>query len=241
MKFIKTHDYEEMSKKACEILIHCLKSKPDSLFCIATGSSPTRTYQLFVHRVKEENIDISQMRIIKLDEWCGLPPEHPSTCEAYIREHIIEPLNISEDRYISFNSLETDSKLECKRVEQLLHDNNKIDCCVLGIGKNGHLGLNEPNDSINPFIHKIALDEKTKTHTMLSSSKQEVTHGYTLGIKDILDSKKIVLLITGPDKNETYEHLNIKTISSMHPANYLWLHNQTTCVADLSCIKQNIQ
>ncbi len=235
MKFIKTQNYEEMSIRACEILINCLKRKPDALFCIATGSSPTRAYQLFAQRVKEEKIDTSQMRIIKLDEWCGLPLDSPSSCEAYIREHILEPLNISEDRYISFNSLETDSQLECKRIEQLLKDNGKIDCCVLGIGKNGHLGLNEPNDSLNPFIQKIELDEKTKTHTMLSSNKQEVTYGYTLGLKDILDSKEILLLITGPGKDEAYEHLKEKSISSRHPANYLWLHNQTACIVDLAC------
>jgi galactosamine-6-phosphate isomerase len=238
MNIIKIQNYEEMSIKACEILISCLKNKPDALFCIATGSSPTRAYQLFTQRVKEEKIDTSQMRIIKLDEWCGLPLDNPSSCDSYIRKHILEPLNISEDRYISFNSLETDSQLECKRIEQLLKDNGRIDCCVLGIGKNGHLGLNEPNDSINPFIQKIELDEKTKTHTMLSSNKQEVTHGYTLGLKDILDSKEILLLITGPGKDEAYEHLKEASISSRHPANYLWLHNQTECIVDLSCFKE---
>lgn len=239
MRFIKTNNYEEMSMKACETLINCLKSKPNALFCIATGSSPTRAYQLFVQRIKEEQIDTSQMRIIKLDEWCDLPLDHPSTCEAYIREYILQPLNISEDRYISFNSLESNNQLECNRIEQLLKDNGKIDCCVLGIGKNGHLGLNEPSDSINPFIHRVELDEKTKTHTMLSSSKQEVTHGYTLGLRDILDSNEILLLLTGPDKEEAYKHLTEKSISSRYPANYLWLHDQTTCIIDLSCFNED--
>lgn len=234
MNVIELKSYEEMSIKACDIMIQCLQNKPDALFCIATGSSPTLTYQLFVKRIKEEHIDTSQMRVLKLDEWCGLSQDNPATCEYYVRKYILTPLNIPDERYIGFDSMASDSEYECERISKLLKEHKGIDCCILGIGKNGHLGLNEPREAINPFIHKIDLDAQTKTHSMLASNGQEVSQGYTLGLKDILNAKQILLLITGPGKETAYQDLHKKVISSKYPANYLWLHDQATCIVDKS-------
>lgn len=232
MMIKETKDYNEMSQYAAAQLLQCLKGKPDALFCIATGSSPTEAYRLFVQNVQEEHIDTSNMRIISLDEWCGLQPDHPATCESYIRKHILEPLNISDEHFISFDSSQDNETYECNRLTNLLMANGGIDCCVLGLGKNGHLGLNEPNLALNPFVHKAVLDEKTKTHSMLTANRQTVTTGYTLGIKNLLDAKKILLLVTGAGKQQAYQNLLKKTISSYYPANYLWLHNNATCITD---------
>ena len=236
MEIIKVNNDIEMSLQASNFLVRCLKEKPDALFCIATGSSPTEAYRLFVQRITSEHIDTSKMRIIKLDEWCGLSKDDPSTCEYYIRKHLLDPLNIPDERYIAFNPLEDNAQQECQRISSLLTDNGGIDCCVLGIGKNGHLGLNEPGDEINPFTHKTKLDIKTQSHSMLLSKSQKVFSGYTLGIKDLLDSKAILLLITGADKQEAYENFEKKTISSKYPANYLWLHNHTLCIVDSASV-----
>ena len=236
MKISETTNYQSMSEKACELLIKCLKTKPDALFCIATGSSPTKAYQLFVEQIKREQLDTSQMKIIKLDEWHGLEKSNPATCEYYVRKHILEPLSITEDRYISFDPLASDPTRECQRITSLLSEHGCIDCCVLGIGKNGHLGLNEPAKALNPFVHQAVLDAKTKTHSMLSDNDQSVTHGLTLGLKSILDSKEVLLLITGADKSEVYANLNNKLISSNQPANYLWLHDNATCIVDSTSI-----
>jgi len=236
MKLIKTKDYNEMSEQASEILIRCLKEKPDALFCIATGSSPTETYRLFIQKIKSEHINTRKMRIIKLDEWCGLTKENPATCEYYIRKHILTPLDIPDERYITFNPLEENAEFECERISNLLAENGGIDCCVLGIGRNGHLGLNEPGEEINPFIHKSYLDAKTKTHSMLVENDQIVSTGYTLGIKALLEAGEIMLLITGDDKQEAYHNVQRKTISSKYPVNYLWLHNNTVCFVDSASI-----
>lgn len=234
MEIIKTKDYIEMSKKACDFLIRRLTEKPDALFCIATGSSPTEAYRLFVQRINSEHIDTKRMRFIKLDEWCGLPKNNPATCEHYIRKHILTPLNIPDERYISFHPLENNSEYECNRISKLLAENGGIDCCILGIGRNGHLGLNEPKMEMNPFTHKAYLDDKTKAHSMLTENNQLVSTGYTLGIHEILNSKEILLLISGTDKKEAYHNLLKKTLTSKYPANYLWLHNRTTCIVDSS-------
>lgn len=234
MKFINTETYEAMSEAASEILVDCLLRKPDALFCIATGSSPTEAYRLFIEKVKSRNIDAGKMRILKLDEWKGLAKDNPATCEYYIQENILKPLGISQDRYISFNPLEENDEYECERITKLLQENGRIDCCVLGLGKNGHLGLNEPSDKLNPFVHLTALDGKTMTHSMLTSNHQTVSEGYTLGLKDLLESKEILFLVTGSDKQEAYEALQEKVLTSRRPANYLWLHDNTHCIVDLS-------
>lgn len=232
MNIVNTENYNDMSKQACDILIKCLSKKPDAMFCIATGSSPTGAYREFVRRVQEEKLDVSKLKIIKLDEWFGLEKDNPATCERYIQEHILKPLCISEDRYISFNPKEQDDKSECQRISRLLIQNGGIDCCVLGLGKNGHLGLNEPQEAIYPLLHKAYLDAKTQTHSMLVTNSTKVSEGYTLGIKDILDSKEILFLVTGKGKQEAYENFKKGKISSRYPANYLWLHNNVTCIVD---------
>lgn len=236
MELYKENTYKAMSESASEYLLSLLREKPDSLFCVATGNSPTETYHLFIQKALQQKLDTSHLRIIKLDEWYGLPQEHPATCEYYIRKNILEPLHISEDRYISFNPMEQDSEAECARIEHLITINHGIDCCILGIGRNGHLGLNEPAAVINPFIHKALLSDKTKEHSMLVNNNQAATEGYTLGIKEILNSRSVVLLVTGWDKQEAWNHFLNKTISSLHPANYLWLHNNTHCFIDQSSI-----
>jgi galactosamine-6-phosphate isomerase len=236
MNIVNTKNYEKMSKQAAEILVRCLKEKPDAMFCIATGASPEGTYREFVKRVKEEKLETGRLKIIKLDEWLGLEKNNPATCEYYIREHILKPLEISEDRYISFNPMEQDDKLELRRISALLTQSGGIDCCVLGLGKNGHLGLNEPKEEINPSMHRAHLDSKTQTHSMLASNSVKVSEGYTLGIKDILASKEILFLLTGEGKQEAYEHFKNGRISSRYPANYLWLHGNVTCLVDESSL-----
>lgn len=237
MKFINTDNYEAMSEAASEVLVNCLVRKPDALFCIATGSSPTEAYRLFVEKVRARNIDTGKMRVIKLDEWKGLTKDNPSTCEYYVQEHILKPLEIPEDRYISFDPMEENAEYECERITKLLHENGGIDCCVLGLGRNGHLGLNEPADKLNPFVHKTGLDKKTQTHPMLAVNHQTVAEGYTLGLKDLLESKEILFMVTGEDKQEAYEMLKEKVITNKQPANYLWLHENTHCIVDLSSFK----
>lgn len=232
MEFIKTKNYEEMSNTASEFMFKCLVDNPNAVFCIATGYSPTETYRLFVEKIKQNNIDTSKMKLVKLDEWCGLSPQNPATCDYYIEKNLIEPLSLSSEQYIAFNQNNYDESYECERVNKLIQKNGGIDCCILGIGRNGHLGLNEPANELNPFSHKTTLSSKTKQHSMLKSTNENVLEGYTLGIKDILDSKKVLLLITGADKKEPYQKLQEHIISSNFPANYLWLHNDAKCIVD---------
>ena len=145
-------------------------------------------------------MDLSQLRIIKLDEWGGLPHMHPVNCEQYLRKHLLDPLAIPGKNYISFASDPLDLQEECNRVRLELESQGPIDLSILGLGTNGHLGLNEPGPYLEPYCHKARLSEETLQHQMIASMKQKPAYGLTLGMMELLSSKKIILLITGQNK-----------------------------------------
>ena len=230
IEFIETKDFEELSRISAEVMVECVRKKPDSLFCIATGSSPTRAYEIFVELVNKEKINVEKLHILKLDEWWRVNENDPSTCENYIQTKIIKPLNISSQNYISFNSDTPDADVECNRIAQIVQDQGPIDLCILGIGKNGHLGLNEPGAYFIPFTHVVELDKKTKTHDMLTKTNVAIEYGMTVGMADIISSRKVLFLVTGKEKNDSFNIFLKGQVRSDLPATILWLHPNTLCV-----------
>ena len=232
----ETQDYEELSKICADVMVECVRKKPDSLFCLATGSSPTRAYQIFVDRINKEHINVQKLRILKLDEWWRIDKNDPSTCEDFIQIKIIKPLNIPAENYISFNSDAPDADVECNRIAEIIQVEGPIDLSILGIGKNGHLGLNEPDAYFIPFPHVVELDEKTKTHSMLTKTNVTINYGMTLGMADIIASRKIILLVTGSDKNKSFKVFLKAQVRSDLPASILWLHPNVLCLFESKLI-----
>ncbi len=230
IEFIETKDYEELSRISAEVMIECLRKKPDSLFCLATGNSPARAYEIFVERVNREQINVQKLRILKLDEWWKINGNDPSTCENFIQRKIIKPLNICSQNYVGFNSDTSDANVECDRIAEIIKDNGPIDLCILGIGKNGHLGLNEPGLSFIPFTHVVQLDKKTKTHDMLTKNNVNMDYGMTIGMADIIAARKVLLIATGNDKEDSFNVFQKGEVRSDLPASILWLHPNALCV-----------
>lgn len=193
-------NHEELSATAATLLTHVVRENPLAKICIATGSTPTQSYELWVKKMLTENIPTNRLTIIKLDEWGGLPMDHPSTCETYIREHIIKPLKLREDQFISFQSQPTDPQAECARVAKEIIRVGGIDLCVLGIGKNGHLGFNEPAELWSVGPHVVQLSVSSLSHSMLDGDNSLVQFGITLGIKNIRDARKVLVLASGEEK-----------------------------------------
>jgi galactosamine-6-phosphate isomerase len=133
-------DVEAMSRRAAEMIIEELRRKPDLLLCAAAGSTPTGCYALLAEARRRDVQAFERLRVLKLDEWGGLPVDDPATCEAYLRRHLTEPLEISEDRYVTFDGNAPDPRQECERVRKRLAGQSPIDLCLLGLGVNGHLG-----------------------------------------------------------------------------------------------------
>jgi galactosamine-6-phosphate isomerase len=230
MNIIHCRDYEDMSGKAAALVIREVERKKDLLLCVATGNSPTGLYAKLVERANSDRAFFDQLRVIKLDEWGGIPANHPSSCEYYLRNKLLEPLAISSERYISFQSDPENPVEECTRMQAELDKKGPIDVCILGIGANGHIGFNEPAAFLEPHCHVAQLSGHSLTHTMVQSLSDKPTYGLTLGLQDIMQSRKIILLITGKNKQQVITEFLSGKITTQLPASLLWLHPNVECL-----------
>lgn len=230
MNIVYCRNYEEMSKKAASLVIEEVERKKDLLLCAATGNSPTGLYAKMVGKSQNDKVLFDQIRVIKLDEWGGIPENHPSSCEYYLQKKLVEPIKISPERYISFQSNPADPAAECARIQAELDTKGPIDVCILGIGANGHIGFNEPAPFLEPHCHVAQLSGHSLTHTMVQSLSDKPTYGLTLGIQDIMRSRKIILLISGKNKEQVIQEFLSGKVTTQLPASLLWLHPDVDCL-----------
>lgn len=232
MKINICDSYESMSRKAANIIIENLGQHGDLMLCAATGGTPTRMYELLAEKYADNPDLFSELKIIKLDEWGGIPMEHAGTCESYLQQYVIYPLTISEKRYISFQSNASDPQAECMRVQSSLDKKGPIDICILGLGMNGHIAFNEPAEFLHTGCHVAELSEKSLLHPMALAEEEKPKYGVTLGMQDIMNSKLIILLINGTKKKEIAQALLSEKITTQLPASLLWLHPNVICLID---------
>ena len=185
-------DFEEMSQQAANFLILALSKKPGQLLCTATGNSPLLVYEKLSAAKMDAPHFFKKLRILKLDEWAGIPMDDPSSCEVFIQDRILKPLAIESEHYIAFQSDAIDPEAECERVQLEIDQQGPIDICILGLGINGHIGFIEPAEQLIPFCHPVQLTKASKQHTMVRKLEKKPSFGLTLGIADILCSKKII-------------------------------------------------
>ncbi len=228
MKITRVANYQELSETASAHILTELKQKPDLLFCAATGGSPTGMY---AEMAKSKN-EFGQMRVIKMDEWGIIPLSHPDSCESYLEKHLLGPLEIPAEHYVSFDPNVADVNSEIQRIESYIQANGPMDICILGLGKNGHIAFNEPADYLQPAFHKAILAESTIQHDPALSQGAEPAFGLCVGMQGILQSKKIIFLVTGKGKEAALEQILTKQISTDCPASFLWLHPNVELITD---------
>ncbi|MEI6751756.1 MAG: 6-phosphogluconolactonase [Paludibacter sp.] len=229
MNIRKFRTNSELSDYASDLIVSEIDVKPNLLLCIATGNSPSETYQKLAQ--KKDKFSTEELRIIKLDEWGGISPTNPESCETYIRTYINKPLGITEENYIAFNSNPAEPLDEAARIQTYLDKNGAIDVCILGLGANGHIAFNEPSAYLQPYCHKATLTEKSMEHSMAKNMGNEMpTYGLTLGMANILQSKKIIMIIAGKGKEDIIKRFLSKEINTNLPASFLWLHPNVECL-----------
>jgi galactosamine-6-phosphate isomerase len=230
-------DYREMSSLAASLVVDAIRDDPGLLLCTATGSSPEGLYHgLREHAGREPDL-FAGLRILKLDEWGSIPGNHPVSCEYYLRTRLVDPLGIPPERYFSFLSDSEDPDLECDRMHTLLEKEGPIDLCILGLGRNGHLGLNEPAGQLEPFCHVAPLSAESLRHPMISSLEPKPEFGLTLGMQEILDSRQIIMLVSGREKKQVARRFLEENISGQLPASYLREHPRTECLIDRTVLE----
>lgn len=227
MQITRCSTVEELNELASDLLVYEIKQNPQSLICAATGNSPTMIYKKLTE--KQYGIVVAHLTFIKLDEWYGLDADDAGSCEHYLHKNLLKPLGISADRFISFDGKAADPEKEFQRVRKYLDDNGPIDVCILGLGANGHIAFNEPADVLQPEPHLAVLSEASLQHKMITNSGTQLKYGMTLGMADILQSKRIILPVFGKSKRAVMEKLMEGKISTDLPASLLWLHPDVQC------------
>jgi len=232
MEFEQHDSYEALSRQAAAVIYDALLRKPDLLLCAATGATPTRAYQLLAEKYNAAPRAFDFLRVLKLDEWMGLQKGDDGSCERYLQRQLLGPLHVAAERYEGFDAAASDPAAECARIQQWLTAHGPIDLCLLGIGTNGHIALNEPARTLQPRAHVATLARTTRHHPMLAAAPIEPTHGFTLGVAEIMAASHILLLISGGTKRAVLRRLREREITPEFPASLLWQHGKCTVLYD---------
>jgi putative deaminase/isomerase len=225
-------DSKLMSRWATKQIRSVLKMKPSSLVGLATGSSPLRTYQLVAGIAVKEPRLFRALRILKLDEWGGLDMDDPANCESYLRRNVLTPWGVKADRYFGWNSRPNSPETECKRVARWLERHGPMDLCILGLGRNGHLLLNEPGPGLTTPPHVARLTRESQHHTMLQQARRRPQYGLTIGLGGILQARRILLLVSGAKKAKPLQRMVEGPVTTRCPASFLQLHPNVTIICD---------
>ncbi|SHF23571.1 glucosamine-6-phosphate deaminase [Thermoanaerobacter uzonensis DSM 18761] len=234
MKVIITVNYDEMSKKAAEIVKKQIKEKPNTVLGLATGSTPLGMYKHLIEVYKRGEIDFSNVITFNLDEYIGLSPDHPQSYHYFMFHNFFNHINIKKENVHIPNGIAEDLEEECRKYDEEIEKAGGIDLQILGIGVNGHIGFNEPEESIETKTHVVTLTEDTiNANKRFFKSAEEVPRkAITMGLGSIMKAKKIVLLASGKNKAEAIKETIKGQLTTKVPATVLALHPDVTIIID---------
>ncbi len=234
MIIIKTKSYEELSKKAADIIGSLVVLKPEAVLGLATGSTPVGTYKELIKGYEEGTYDFSKVKSVNLDEYKGLPGDHDQSYRYFMNTNLFDHINIDKNNTNVPKGIVDDGEAECERYNQLIKDLGGIDLQLLGIGGNAHIGFNEPCDEFVKGTHLVTLEEGTReANARFFSSIDEVpTQAYTMGIQNIMSAKKVLLLANGKAKAQAVYDTCFGPVKPQVPASILQLHEDCIVIAD---------
>lgn len=232
MRIIEAKDYTDLSRKAANVISAQVILKPNAVLGLATGSTPIGTYEQLIEWYKKGDVDFSQTHSINLDEYVGLTGENDQSYRYFMNKTFFQHINIKEENTYVPNGVAEDLEAECKRYDALIAEMGGIDLQLLGIGHNGHIGFNEPGNAFEKMTHIVELGESTiQANSRFFSSMDEVPRkAITMGIKSIMQAKKLLLVANGPDKKAIVEKALYGPVTPEVPASILQLHPNLTVV-----------
>jgi galactosamine-6-phosphate isomerase len=217
--------FESLSKKASDNLVKSLKEVMNPVVCFASGDSPTGLYNVLVEQSKKKKIDVSGWYFIGLDEWSGMNGNDEGSCRFYLDKQLFKPLKIKADHICFFDGRAKDPQQECLQVENFIREHGGIDCAVVGLGMNGHVGMNEPGTSHYSRSHVAELHPLTqKTGQKYFNEEQDLSTGLTIGLGTLMEARHIILIASGENKAEIVKKVMEEEISEDLPASLLRHH-----------------
>ncbi|MDO4618322.1 MAG: glucosamine-6-phosphate deaminase [Clostridia bacterium] len=232
MKFVTVESYAELSKMAADIIKDVINSKPDCVLGLATGSSPVGTYEKLAEYNKNGEVDFSKVTSVNLDEYVGLDGTNDQSYRYFMNKNLFDNVNIDKAKTFVPNGCAEDTKAEGEKYDALIKDLGGIDLQLLGIGLDGHIGFNEPDDVFVAPTHEVKLDESTiEANSRFFASKDDVPKSaVTMGMLSIMNAKKILMVANGKNKEEILNASFYGPITPKVPASILQLHPDVTVI-----------
>ncbi|MBS4536894.1 glucosamine-6-phosphate deaminase [Clostridium sp. D2Q-11] len=234
MKIIKVRDYEAMSKKAAVIVSSQINMKNDCVLGLATGDTPLGMYKELIKMYKEEIIDFKEVTTFNLDEYYGISGENEQSYKYYMDKNFFNHINIKPENTHIPNGMAEDIEEEARRYDSLIQGMGDIDLQILGIGRNGHIGFNEPDVKFEACTHLVDLDDETiEANSRFFDDIEDVPKkAISMGIKNIMHADKIILIASGIEKADVIKETIEGSISPNVPASVLQLHPNTIFILD---------
>ena len=240
MKVYCAADYYHVSRVAANIISAQVIMKPDCVLGLATGSTPIGTYEQLIRWYEKGDLDFSQVHSINLDEYRGLSPENDQSYRYFMNKHLFDSINIDKKKTYVPDGMESDREKACRDYDEIIRAHGGIDMQILGLGHNGHIGFNEPGSAFGKETHCVQLTESTiSANARFFASIDEVPReAYTMGIKSIMQAKKIVVIVSGESKKEIVKRAFTGPITPEVPASVLQLHNDVILVGDEAALSE---
>ncbi len=242
MIIYRAKDYNDLSRKAANIISAQVIMKPNCVLGLATGSSPEGMYAQLVDWYNKGDLDFAKVKSVNLDEYRGLSRENEQSYYYFMHKHLFDKVNIDVNNTYLPNGLAEDPEEECRRYDALIGSLGGVDLQLLGMGHNGHIGFNEPGDHYDKGTHCVDLQQSTiEANKRFFASEDEVPRqAYTMGIGTIMKAKKILVIVSGAEKAEILKEALYGPITPQVPASVLQMHSDVIVIADeaaLSAIK----
>ncbi|GAE35007.1 glucosamine-6-phosphate deaminase [Halalkalibacter akibai] len=240
MNLIEVRDYEEMSQIAADYLVKQVRKNPASVLGLATGGTPQKMYELLIADHKKNKTNYNTITTFNLDEYMGLKPTDPTSYRYYMDQNLFNHINVQEKNINLPSGLAANVEEECKKYEVRIQEKGGIDLQILGIGSNGHIGFNEPRTAFSSRTHVVNLTASTREANarFFDSIKEVPTQAITMGIATIMESKEILLLVSGEEKADAMKRLfSQEEPNEQFPASILKNHPHVTIVADKKALK----
>jgi len=233
-------DYESMSRRAANLIAAQVMLKPCCVLGLATGSTPMGIYDHLADLVAKKELSFARVRSVNLDEYKGLGPKHPQSYRYFMDKHLFNRVDIDRRQTHVPGGLAADPDVECKRYDALIEELGGIDLQLLGLGRNGHIGFNEPGEQFIPGTHMVDLTASTiEANQRFFDSKDEVPRqALTMGIKNIMLARRIVVAASGADKADAIARAFGGNITPQVPASILQVHPNCVLVADQAALSK---
>jgi len=237
MKLIIVNNYEEMSETAAELVASEIKAKPSIKLGLTTGNTPMGLYDRLSKQYRDGELDLGEVSVISTEEYLGVSPEDQRSLYSWLKREFIHPCEVASERVIRMRGEDTEPQLACERFDEEIRNVGGIDLIVEGIGRNGHIGFNEPGSVPSAGSRIVALTAETLDYNFHYWDHSVPQYGMTIGLATLLEAKHILLVASGAAKAESLLQALTGPVTADVPASYLQKVPNVTVVADLEAAK----